>query len=32
MGWIIITVVSEDRVPDIVRRVRDALARRSSVQ
>lgn len=28
MGWIIITVVAEDRPADIVRRVRSALARR----
>lgn len=28
MGWIVITVVAEDRPADIVRRVRDALARR----
>lgn len=32
MGWIIITVVAEDRPTDVVRRVRDALARRSSVR
>lgn len=32
MGWIIITVVAEDRPTDIVWRVRDALARRSSVR
>ena len=28
MGWIIITVVAEDRPADVVRRVRDALTRR----
>lgn len=31
-GWIIITVVAEDRPADILRRVRDALARRLSVR
>lgn len=32
MGWIIITVVAEDRPADIVRRVHEAVARRSSVR
>jgi hypothetical protein len=32
MGWIIITVVAEDRPSDIIRRVRQALARRSTVR
>ncbi len=27
MGWIIITIVAEDRPADIIRRVRDAFAR-----
>lgn len=31
MGWIVITVVAEDRPSEIVRRVRDAMDRRSTV-
>jgi hypothetical protein len=31
MGWIIVRVVAEDRPADILRRVRDAIARRSSI-
>ena len=30
LGWIIVRVVAGDRPPDIVRRVREALQRRSS--